>query len=385
MASELPSRGPVTAKPEQIVSSDTTSSDASQQPRGDRIQHHYYQPIGVDEEYENDTESTLGEEISAYSASLIPCVRSNTFTTITHLGIQIISDSFVRKHSYKGSEYLRPNDESDAARQNFWKPLFPRTFKEFLMLAVYVYNIAFEQSSETDYNRALAFGVLNSYIPADDHPSAQVLGVDMQPIQPTFVPPNVKFEIDDVEEEFTYTTSFDYIHCRYMSYSIKDWPRLVKQIYKYTPPRTATPAEFTDFDLTYRCDDGTLDGTTLQQWGADMPRAGYMIGRNPNPGKDLEKWVREAGFTNIVHKEYVLPLGPWAKDPHLKVLGAYNHMMVSQGAEAFSLRLFIKVLGWSIEEVQVLLAKVRKDLNNRGIHVYTTAHKVWGQKVGKGE
>lgn len=34
---------------------------------------------------------------------------------------------------------------------------------------------------------------------------------------------NVKFEIDDIDEEWTYNIPFDYIHSRFMSSSIADW------------------------------------------------------------------------------------------------------------------------------------------------------------------
>jgi len=33
---------------------------------------------------------------------------------------------------------------------------------------------------------------------ADEHPDCYVTGVDLAPIQPTWVPPNVKFEVDDM-------------------------------------------------------------------------------------------------------------------------------------------------------------------------------------------
>jgi hypothetical protein len=51
-----------------------------------------------------------------------------------------------------------------------------------------------------------------------------------------------------------------------------------------------------------------------------------------------------------------------------KKIGAWNYMQIMEGLEAFSLRLFTKVLGWTMEEVQVLLALVRKDLKNPKIH-----------------
>ena len=46
------------------------------------------------------------------------------------------------------------------------------------------------------------------------------------------VPPNVRFEIDDVEAEWTYHQYFDFIHCRFMAPAIRDWPRLVRQCFE---------------------------------------------------------------------------------------------------------------------------------------------------------
>jgi trans-aconitate methyltransferase len=67
---------------------------------------------------------------------------------------------------------------------------------------------------------------------AELYPSAEVIGVDISATMPTMVPPNCKFEIDDVEDEWTYNFPFDYIHSRYMAGSIKDWPRLMNQCFE---------------------------------------------------------------------------------------------------------------------------------------------------------
>ena len=66
----------------------------------------------------------------------------------------------------------------------------------------------------------------------DKYPSAQVLGNDISPVQPTDVPPNVNFELDDVERDWLYLSKFDFIHGRCLTGSIKDWPRLVGQAYQ---------------------------------------------------------------------------------------------------------------------------------------------------------
>ena len=64
---------------------------------------------------------------------------------------------------------------------------------------------------------------------ADQHPSCEIIGTDLSPIQPSWVPPNVKFIIDDAEEQWVFSHKFDYVHVRVMMISLYDWPRFVGQ------------------------------------------------------------------------------------------------------------------------------------------------------------
>lgn len=43
-------------------------------------------------------------------------------------------------------------------------------------------------------------------------------------------------------------------------------------------------------------------------------------------------------------------------------------MQIEDGLEGFTLRLFTQTLGWKAEDVQVLLAEVRKDLRSSKVH-----------------
>ena len=65
----------------------------------------------------------------------------------------------------------------------------------------------------------------------DKYPSALVLGNDISPVQPTKVPLNVNFELDDMERDWAFLSEFDLIHGRYLAGSIADWPRLIRQAY----------------------------------------------------------------------------------------------------------------------------------------------------------
>lgn len=67
----------------------------------------------------------------------------------------------------------------------------------------------------------------------DEYPEAEIIGVDLSPIQPEFVPPNVRFMVDDAEVEWVYPDNhFDFVHLRNMAPSIKKWPELFAEAYR---------------------------------------------------------------------------------------------------------------------------------------------------------
>ncbi|KAK1838132.1 methyltransferase domain-containing protein [Colletotrichum chrysophilum] len=68
---------------------------------------------------------------------------------------------------------------------------------------------------------------------ADEFPSAEVIGVDLSPIQPEWIPTNCKFEIDDLEKDWQFSRPFDFIMCRGMAGSFSDLPAMIQKIYEY--------------------------------------------------------------------------------------------------------------------------------------------------------
>jgi len=68
---------------------------------------------------------------------------------------------------------------------------------------------------------------------ADRYPSAQVIGTDISPIQPKWVPTNLTFEVDDLEAEWLYRPgTYDLVHVRFMFLAIKDYPPMLAQAYR---------------------------------------------------------------------------------------------------------------------------------------------------------
>ncbi|KAL9006940.1 MAG: hypothetical protein Q9188_000316 [Gyalolechia gomerana] len=193
------------------------------------------------------------------------------------------------------------------------------------------------------------------------------------------VPPNVRFEVDDVEDDWAYHQPFDYIHCRMMGNAIKDWPKLHRQCYEHIKP--GGWAEFIDLDLTWTSPDGSLrDEHAGKKFNNVFIKTCRDAGIEPCPGLYLEGWMKDAGFQNIHAEKFVLPVGTWPKDKTLKEVGAWNFLQINEGLEAFTLALFTREAGYSVDEVKVICANIRKEIKDPKLHSMFYLHVVYGQK-----
>lgn len=71
---------------------------------------------------------------------------------------------------------------------------------------------------------------------ADSHPEADVKGIDLSPIQPSFVPPNCRFEVDDFNLEFLDENKFELIHARDLIGCIPDGPTFYRKCFNALAP-----------------------------------------------------------------------------------------------------------------------------------------------------
>lgn len=215
---------------------------------------------------------------------------------------------------------------------------------------------------------------------AEEHPAAEVIGVDLSPIQPPFVPPNCSFEIDDLEKEWTWLRPFDFIFSRMMTGSFSDPEAIAKKVFDALSP--GGWYEIQDIQLPVFCDDGTLDPETspLMKWQECLIQGSRKIGRPLGDSDKYKAIVEEAGFHNVVETIYIWPTNGWPQDPKLKELGKWNLINFESGLEGVSLALFTRVLGWSKDQVLSLCADVRNELRNPKVHGYWKIYVVYGQK-----
>ncbi|KAI8171654.1 Secondary metabolism regulator LAE1 [Colletotrichum sp. SAR 10_86] len=214
---------------------------------------------------------------------------------------------------------------------------------------------------------------------AEAHEKAEVLGVDLSPIQPEYVPPNCRFEIDDIEKEWAWNTRFDFIFCRDMNGSFSDWEGVIKQAYDNLEP--GGYFEIQDSIWPPVCDDGTFsEDSALYKWTRLLVEASDKLGRPIDQTAQRPMMMQAIGFEDIRTTRVVFPVSPWPKDDRLRELGKWNLYQLLPGLEALTLGLLTRALGWSKPEVLVLCAHVRRDLQDTNIHAYWNGYVMYGRK-----
>ena len=212
---------------------------------------------------------------------------------------------------------------------------------------------------------------------ADGYPCACIIGTDLSPIQPAYVPPNCKFEIDDANDTWNFADQFDFIHCRQLHVSVEE-TRLFWQ--SFNALKSGAWFEIKETFLPMICNDNTLEGTALGRWQDKIIEASEATGTAFDRPYKYRQWMEEAGFANVEENIYHIPLNPWPEDPKQRMLGEIEMENVLLGIEGFSMALFTEVLGWSREELEVLLVDVRKEIKNGAIHAHMRLVAVIGQK-----
>ena len=205
---------------------------------------------------------------------------------------------------------------------------------------------------------------------ADMFPTASVLGVDIAPIQPKWVAPNCQFEIDDIEDTWTYRReSFDFIHLRDPLYVVRDWPKLMRQAYDHLKP--GGWFELASVYPRAMCDDGSMPEDSMFKYICErFIEASYGMGAPLDSCLYFAEYLRNAGFVDVAEHIFKMPSSPWPKDRRLKKVGALEMTNLVEGASAFGLRVFSHAYGWTREETELAMVGFRKDVKNRNYHQY---------------
>ncbi|WYZ39985.1 hypothetical protein EsH8_IV_000326 [Colletotrichum jinshuiense] len=218
---------------------------------------------------------------------------------------------------------------------------------------------------------------------ADEFPDAEVIGTDISAVQPSWVPPNCHFQIDDAQLDWTFKKDFNFIHIRNLYGSIDDWQRLYNQAFEHLEP--GGWFENMEFDIQTRSENPAVESDPnhiYKRWSPLFWEAGDITGRTFRIAQDdrMERYMREAGFVDVQRKVYKVPIGGWPRDPDLKQIGYYSGLFMDQSLDGWALLPIGEILGWTYEEIMVLVGEMRSALRDPKTLPYFNFHLVYGRK-----
>ncbi|KAF3064827.1 hypothetical protein GL218_02377 [Daldinia childiae] len=281
-----------------------------------------------------------------------------------------------RYHKFREGRYNFPNDDVEQEREDM-----KHAMVKLLCQKLHFAPIGDNPHEILDVGTGTGIWAIEM---GDAYPSANVLGVDLSPIQPQWVPPNVRFMVDDVESEWLHPLNhFDYIHSRHTIMAIKDWDQLLMTSYEHLKPGGWLELqEIYHFPMS---SNNTLeeDHPVAQYWkyvDEGLESLGVDF-RFSDEGR-IAALMRQCGYINVTERVFHIPIGTWPKNKTLKSVGLYWKKILLDGIQAIALGPMTRGLHWGREEVETFLVSVRKGYHDNSLLLYMPLVCVYGQKPG---
>jgi Methyltransferase domain len=191
------------------------------------------------------------------------------------------------------------------------------------------------------------------------------------------VPVNCSFEIDDAEDPWLFSHKFDYIHARGVVTCFKDVRQVIESAFEFLEP--GGYLEFKDgiFPPSY-AEPPPVDSAFVR-WITIILQEAEKAGRPWTKARYYADYMRNAGFIDVEECRSSLSAGPWPEKEKDKQLGSLHLTNWLQVIDALTPKMFSHA-GWGDEEIKVLAATVKSELNEGKIKVYNEMIGVWGRK-----
>ncbi|KAJ2903349.1 S-adenosyl-L-methionine-dependent methyltransferase [Zalerion maritima] len=302
------------------------------------------------------------DNISSGSTTLSSTVRDYSF------------ENGRRYHKFREGRYNFPNDDVEQEREDM-----KHAMVKMLCQQLHFAPIGKDPQNILDIGTGTGIWAMEM---GDQYSSATVLGIDLSPIQPDWVPANVRFMVDDVESAWLHPRNhFDYIHSRHTVMAIKDWPRLFMRSLEHLKPGGWIELQEIHHFPSSADNSMPRDHYVAQYWeliNQGLTRLGVDF--YAAAGGKLANMMRNCGLVNVTERVFHVPIGIWPKNKVLKTVGLYWRTILLDGIQAIALGPLTRGCNWNKEQVEVFLMNVRRAYHDNLCHMYMPLHIVYGQK-----
>ncbi|KAF3768137.1 hypothetical protein M406DRAFT_106901 [Cryphonectria parasitica EP155] len=269
-------------------------------------------------------------------------------------------------NAYREGKYLLPNDD---LQHHWWK----------LLLGNRLFIAPIRNPSDAlDIGTGTGIWAIEF---AKQNPQTSVIGTDLSLIQPKDgIPPNCTFEREDSEEQWVFDKQFDYIHWRLMLTCFNDFKGMIAKVFEHLKPGGWAEFHESVFELipSDAAAAEVLNRSALLQSFQYSLQAGYQMGRDFNSAKKFKAWMIEAGFVDVVEKQFLSPVNGWPVDPKDQKIGKWYclNMLKFPG----SITKLLQSAGIPPDEIPAFQQQIREDVTSRHMRVYHPLYVIYGRK-----
>ncbi|KAK9769831.1 hypothetical protein SCAR479_13484 [Seiridium cardinale] len=200
------------------------------------------------------------------------------------------------------------------------------------------------------------------------HPEALILGIDVEPVRPPYLLPNCRFETIDASQPWSFDHTFDFIHMRMVGELPNGKHKLFETMWEHLMP--GGWIEITEWIVKFQSPNHSLNMFNI--WNKNFKRGLRKFGSSPNWALQWKAIMQDRGCLNVQERRHPVPLNPWPPGQRLQKQGQMMAENVQAFLEGATMPVFTGALGWTHDQVQELLAALRKEVVDTEVHGFLT-------------
>ncbi|RPB09669.1 S-adenosyl-L-methionine-dependent methyltransferase [Morchella conica CCBAS932] len=207
---------------------------------------------------------------------------------------------------------------------------------------------------------------------AERYSNCEVIGVDISPhMMPEETPTNLWLQIDDLNQPFTFQTNeFDFIQSRDVMGGIKKdrWSSYVKDCVRILKP--GGWLQLVEIYPMVQSDNGMIDDNHILRQVSKNYFSSIEDTKDPRAPLKLDSMMREAGLVELGSRMVQLHLNGWSNVERDRLIGEKYGEVFKDCIEGLLQIPFKDKFGMSINEVRVMAARFRQEVDNKSLKPY---------------